>query len=258
MDLFKALILGIIQGVTEFIPISSSAHLVIIPKILNWPYWGKSFDVALHLGTFLALLGYFKEDLVKYLKNPDKKLIWILLVSAIPAFIFGGLFDKLIEEKFNELWLISSLMMLFAVFLWISDHFCNKKRNLEEVNFLDGLIIGIAQALALFPGVSRSGITMNAGILRNFKREDAAKFSFLMSLPTIGGAVIYKSLKLLSNKGLNNGKLEIFLVGTLASFLSGYLCIKFLLKYLQTKNFDIFVFYRLIAGILLFIWIFYH
>lgn len=268
--IFQAIILGLIQGVTEFIPISSSGHLVITKYFLGWEgLGGKTFDLALHLGTLLSLFIYFWKDMVKYFKAffaslaerkingcVDRKLVWLLLLSAVPGFIFGGLFDDFLEAKMNSPLIVAFNLIFFAVILFAVDHYLKKEKKLEEVNLTDALVIGFSQAIALIPGVSRSGITMTAGITRRLTREAAARFSFLMLIPIISGAVLYKFLKV----AMHNEVREIFTLtyftGILTAFISGYVCIAFLLNYLKTRTFDVFVVYRIVLGIIIVMWYF--
>jgi len=270
MDFYKAIILGIIQGLTEFLPISSSAHLVIFPKILNWPYWGKTFDTFLHFGTFLALIIYFWKDLIKIIKGffnsiKDKnlsgdfykKLPYLLIITAIPGALFGFFFEDFLEEKMSQLLPIGIMLIIFSIILWVADYFGKKTKEIKEVSWLESIIIGISQALALMPGVSRSGITMTAGLFMNFKRKTAAEFSFLASIPIVGGAAIYKIISTIK-EGIDPHMMGIILVGLIASFLSGYFAIKFLLKYLEKGSFLIFVVYRILLGIFLLVWFFTH
>lgn len=277
--IFQAVILGLIQGVTEFIPISSSGHLVVTEYFLHWQeLGGKTFDLALHFGTLLALLIYFWNDIVKYTKalfmsitrhlkvpgygesgkenDTDRKIVWLLLLSAVPGFIFGGLFDDYLEAKFNTPLIVAFNLVFFAVILFLADHYGKKDRTMEKTNFMDALVIGLSQAIALVPGVSRSGITMTAGIFRGLTREAAARFSFLMLVPIILGAVMYKTLKVAMHHELSQIFSLTYLAGILTAFISGYLCIAFLLKYLRTKNFDIFVIYRIGLGAIIILWYF--
>lgn len=263
IDIFRSIVLGIIQGLTEFIPISSSAHLVITRDILRWPDWGKSFDVALHLGTLLSLLVYFWKDILIYfnaffqsikdrnLASDEKRLVWVILASTVPAFAFGGLLDEFLKTWFDNVYFISSFLILFGILMWAADHFGKKERELKDCNFLDAVVIGLSQALALMPGVSRSGITMTAALARKFKRPDGAKFAFLMLIPVVSGAVIYKGLKFDLKGCLEQHLLLPYIAGALTSFIVGYIAVKFLLKYLEGNNFNLFVIYRLLLGFFL-------
>ncbi|MFH1454636.1 MAG: undecaprenyl-diphosphatase UppP [Armatimonadota bacterium] len=258
--IFQAVVLGIIQGITEFIPISSSGHLVITKYFLGWhELGGKTFDLAVHFGTLLSLFLYFWKDIVRYAKafflsvkerkigdDTDRKLVWLLLLSALPGFIFGGLFDDYLEAKFNGPLIVAFNLAFFGILLFLADHYGkDKDRPIEKSNMLDAVVIGLSQAIALIPGVSRSGITMTAGIFRKFTREAAARFSFLMLIPIVSGAVVYKFLKVIKAGELSQVLNLTYLTGILTAFISGYICIAFLLNYLKRKSFDIFVLYRI-------------
>lgn len=272
MEVIHAIILGIVQGLGEFLPISSSGHLIIVPKIMYWHYNGKAFDVALHAGTFLALLIFYRREFLSlagaffksifqfsFKDDYNRKLVWMLLLSAVPGALVGVAFNKLIEEKFSDLRIIAALLIIFAVVLWLADRRVGKIQREGEFNWWDAISMGAAQAIALFPGVSRSGITMTAGMIRGFSRKDAANYSFLISLPIIGGAALYEGFKLFHHHGgVGQGMAVPFIAGILASFISGILAIKYLLKYISTKNFNVFIIYRLIAGAFVLVWAFYH
>ncbi len=267
MNALHALILGIVQGLTEFMPISSSAHLVIFPKILNWPYWGKTFDVALHLGTFLALVAYYRWEVWNLLKafflsilerrlgrDGRRKMAWLIFVSTIPAVVAGVFLDSFIEEKCSGMGMIAFLLIAFSFLLWQADRRGAKERTLEDLDLRDAFIVGVAQALALFPGVSRSGITMTAGLFLGMKRAVSAEFCFLISLPVIGGAALFKGIKLVGG-GVPAGMILPMLLGVLSSATTGYLCIRFLLRYLSGKGFLPFVVYRFLLGGFLLAWL---
>jgi len=264
MDWWQALILGVVQGLTEFLPISSSAHLIFFPEVLGWPHMGRSFDVALHVGTLLALLIYFRAELARYVpaaisslsqwhigKDRDRRMVWMILASCLPAFAVGAFFDDFIEARMDTVPVMASLLIIFALVMLIADRGRALERNLESIGWIDVLVIGFCQALALFPGVSRSGITMTAGMFRKLTREAAARFSFLMSIPAIAGAAAYEGLGLLRHPIQEPGAALYFGVGVLTSFISGFLCIAFLLRFLRTHTFWGFVVYRVALGGLL-------
>lgn len=270
MEYLHAVILGIVQGFTEFLPISSSAHLVIFPKILNWPYWGKTFDISLHFGTFLALLIYFWKKILivvvaffrsikdrKIGDDPDKRLAWFMIISAIPGGLFGLLFEDFLEDKMSQLLPISIFIAVFAVVLWLADYYGKKMKELNEVTLKDAIIIAFLQGLALMPGVSRSGITMTGGLFLGFTRKTAAEFSFLISIPIIGGASIFKAVSLLKD-GIPHDFILLIIIGLISAFLSGYFAIAFLIKFLQKGSFLWFVIYRLLLAIFLMTWYFTH
>jgi undecaprenyl-diphosphatase len=266
MTVLQAIILGIVQGLTEFLPISSSGHLILVPWLFNWhfllanPDLNKTFDVALHLGTFVAVVLYFWREIVKLiaawlrsiaarsLADPEAKLAWLLLVSTVPAALVGVAFESFITDTLGKPWMIAVAMIVFAGFMYLVDHMARLDRDLTSLGWLGALLIGVAQALALLPGVSRSGVTMMAGLLLRFDRESAARYSFLLSVPVIGGAAAYKSLEVVKN-GLPAGTQTPFLAGMVAAMLSGIAAIWFTLAYLKRHNFDLFVVYRIVVGV---------
>ena len=266
MTILQAIILGIVQGLTEFLPISSSGHLLLVPWLFNWhfllenPDLNKTFDVALHLGTFVAVVLYFWREIVRLLgawvrsisrrslAEPEGKLAWLLIVSTIPAAIVGVLFEDFITNTLGKPWMIGVAMIVFAGFMYLIDHVAKLDRELEDLTWLDALLIGVAQALALLPGVSRSGITMMTGLLVRLDRESAARYSFLMSIPVIGGAAAFKGLEV-ARDGLPAGTATPFLVGMVTAALSGIAAIWFTLAYLKRHNFNLFVVYRIVVGV---------
>lgn len=265
------------QGLTEFIPISSSAHLIIIPWFFRWNDPGLTFDVALHLGTLVALLLFFWSDWVKLVRagvasiierkigaDSDRRLAWFLVIGTIPGGIAGWLGESKIEELFHQPGASHSLgaMVAMAVIigllgaaLFIAERTAKHIRGMNRVSLKDAIIIGLSQALAIFPGVSRSGSTITAGLAVGLQRETAARFSFLLSAPIILGAGLKSLLDVLS--ALTAGTmlqsdLLIMAIGFLAAAVSGYLCIKFLLRFLQKHSTDVFVYYRwLLAALIL-------
>ena len=266
MTIIQAIILGIVQGLTEFLPISSSGHLILVPWLFNWhflldnPDLNKTFDVALHLGTFVAVLVYFWREVGKLiaawvrsigrrsLADPMAKLAWLLLVSTIPAAIVGVVLESFIEDRLGKPWIIAVAMIVFAGVMYLIDHIARLDRELDSLTWFDAVLIGCAQALALCPGVSRSGITMMTGMLLRLDRESAARYSFLLSIPVIGGAAAYKALEVAKN-GLPSGTATPFLVGMISAALSGLVAIWFVLAYLKRHNFNLFVLYRIVIGV---------
>ena len=266
MTILQAIILGIVQGLTEFLPISSSGHLLIVPWLFNWhflldnPELNKTFDVALHLGTFVAVVIYFWREIGRLLSawvrsmtrrslaDPEARLAWFLVVSTIPAAFLGVAFESFIEERLGKPWIIAIMMIVFALVMYTVDHLARLDRDLEALTWTDAILIGIAQAFALCPGVSRSGITMMTGMALRLDRESAARYSFLLSIPVIGGAAAYKGLQV-AQDGLPAGTAAPFAVGIAAAALSGFAAIWFLLGYLRRHSFDLFVIYRIAIGI---------
>lgn len=245
MTIIQSIILGIVQGISEFLPISSSAHLIFIPWALNWPAHTLTFDVALHIGTLFALLLFFWKEWWGIIKSP---LLWLLIIGCIPGAIAGLLGEKYFEETFRGPVTIAVFMIGLALLLWLAEIYGKKKRGLAAVNWLDALIIGVAQAFALMPGVSRSGITMTTGLFTGLSREAAAKFSFLLATPIILGAGLYKGYGLLKH-GLPTDERAPFLIGMITAAVVGFFAIKYLLKYLQKNSFYLFIWYRIIVGI---------
>lgn len=260
MDLFHAAVLGAIQGFTEVLPISSSAHLILIPWLLKWPESGLTFDVALHLGTFLALALYFWRDVTELtfsffdaaaarrLNTPARRLPFLIIAATIPAAIAGKLLEGPIETMFrsNPL-LIALFMILFGFILGLADYFGRKRLALDETRLGSALIVGLMQCLALIPGVSRSGITITAGLMLGFTRESAARFSFLISLPIVAGAALLKSVEIFKT-GIPAGEGVPMLVGIAVSAVTGYISVAFLLRFVQKQSLAPFVWYRVIVG----------
>ena len=265
MTILQAIILGLVQGITEFAPISSSGHLILVPWMFGWqivddPALNKTFDVALHMGTFVGAVIYFRRDLWVYIKaffasiaarairTPDERLAWALVVGTIPGIIAGVALESVIEDKLGQPWLIAVMLAVFGVVLYVVDKLARQDRDLDSVGMRTGLFVGVAQALALQPGVSRSGVTITASRLVGLNREAAARFSFLLALPIIAGAGGAKGLDLVQS-GFQGYGAE-FLAGFLAAAVSGFLVIWFLLRYLRTHDFLVFMLYRLaVAGL---------
>lgn len=267
MPLIQAIILALVQALTEFLPVSSTAHLVLFPWLLNWPDPGLAFDVALHAGTLLAVILYFFRDWVKliacglginYTANAtaeevsvNKRMFWYMVIGTIPAAILGKLFHHQIEDELRKPIIIGISLVVVALAMWWADTKSKLNRNLDSSNMGDAVAIGSAQALALWPGVSRSGITITAGLFRGFTREAATRFSFLLSTPVIAGAVASELPKLI--KMHKAGGLDLptstLLVSILVSGVAGYFVIAFFLKYLQTRTLQPFIIYRLVFGI---------
>jgi undecaprenyl-diphosphatase len=254
--IFEAIILGIVQGFTEFLPISSSAHLIVLPWMFGWQGTlvdSLNFDVALHAGTLVAILAFFWKDwldlLKKFLsglndgtwKSGEGRLVWFIVLATIPAGILGVKYEHVVEESFRNPLLIAGSLAVGSIVMWAADRFSAKRAGIDQMTLGHAVIIGCAQAVALVPGVSRSGSTIIAGLFAGYTRESAARFSFLLSTPVIAGAAVLKLHKL----HLAAGEALPFAVGTLCSAVVGYLCIKFLLQYLNRHTLNLFVGYRL-------------
>jgi len=268
MPLYQAIVLALVQAFTEFLPVSSTAHLTLFPWLLGWQDPGLAFDVALHAGTLVAVLLYFFKDWLtlalcgvglKYPANAPseevaqhKKLFWYMVIGTIPGGLLGALFERKIEDHFRTPYVIAISMIAIALVMWWADSKSRLIRALEQANVGDAVTIGTAQALALCPGVSRSGITITAGLFRGFTREAATRFSFLLSTPLIAGAVVShlpKLIKLHKAGGLDL-PLSTLLISILVSGIAGYFVIAFFLRYLQTHTLKVFVLYRLLFGII--------
>ncbi|MFA6096667.1 MAG: undecaprenyl-diphosphate phosphatase [Candidatus Paceibacterota bacterium] len=260
-DILQSIFLGIVQGASEFLPISSSAHLILIPKIFNWQDQGLAFDVALHLGTLFAVLTYFFNDwkqviasspLFKINKSPRlfdslrSDPLFIIIISTIPGALSGILLEKNAESVFRNPILIAGTLFLGGLILFYADR--TGKKNSNSITLKKGLVIGCAQAFAIIPGISRSGVTIAAALIMGFDRVSAARFSFLLSTPIILGAGI-KELPVLMERGIDAGLIS----GIVFASLSGYLAIKYMISYLATRNYDLFVAYRIILAIFIFI-----
>jgi undecaprenyl-diphosphatase len=247
MLVFHAAVLGIVQGLTEFLPVSSSAHLIIIPWLAKWPDPGPVFDVALHMGTLAALLAYFWRDWVNMLKDWRKPMFWLIVLGCIPGAVFGYKFEKYFDTTFHSPLYIGIFMMAMGLLMGAAEKYSKKVDELDVMTWQKALFIGCAQVLALMPGVSRSGITMTAGLFAGFKRESAARFSFLLAMPITAGAGLLK-LEHIIHHGLPSGEASSFGIGILLSAIVGFITIKYLLKYLQEHTLNIFVWYRFIVG----------
>ena len=252
MTIWQAVVMGIVQGLGEFLPISSSAHLVLVPWFFNWLDPGLTFDIALHIGTLIAVIAYFWRDWVKLIrgafqgtKSKEGRLFWYLVLATIPGAIMGLLLGEKAETVFRNPVLIAVMLIVLGVILYWADRKGRKLTDVNNISLGQSLMIGISQALAIIPGVSRSGITMTTGLLLGLTREGAARFSFLLSAPVIFGAGLIKVPDILANPGMVDAP---FLIGMLVSALSGAASIGFLLKYVQKKDFLPFVWYRFLLG----------
>lgn len=267
MSLLEALLLGVVQGLTEFLPISSSGHLILVPWLQEYTFleendaFHKTFDVALHAGTLVAVLSYFWADLGRMLvgwfrtlrtrtiETTDERLAWVVIVATIPAVIVGGLGESYIDEHLGEPWMIAIGLIVFGLLLGVADR---RPQNevIGEISLKQGLILGIAQAIALSPGTSRSGITITAARFMGIDRDGAARISFLMLVPVTAGALAVKGYGAITD-GLPDGVVGPMIVGVIASAISGYLAIAVLLRFVRTHSYDVFVIYRVVVGVVL-------
>jgi undecaprenyl-diphosphatase len=269
MSILHAIVLGIVQGLTEFLPISSSGHLVIVPWIFGWNDYdsqatAKAFDTALHLGTLAAVLIYLRKDLIVYVTQGTQLIFnrkqpatnagrraWLLVLSAVPAGIVGAAFEEKITEKLGSPALIGVSLIIFGVVLIWADRRATAKSHIRTVDSLtlrNALVIGAAKVLALNPGTSRSGITITAARLSGYSRDAAARLSFLMSVPIISGAVVFKLAKLVRD-GIPEGLLVPMLVGIIVAGVSGWIAMWSMIRLVRTKTFAPYVFYRCIIGV---------
>jgi undecaprenyl-diphosphatase len=273
MDLYlQALVMGIVQGLTEFLPISSSGHLIVVPYLLGWddPFiTSLAFSVMLHIGTLAALLIYFSADWRRlvpaglatlrdrsFSDDPDRKLAWLLVAATIPAAIAGLLFNDVIETAVRGIGLVAVMLLVGAAIMWIADRVGPQTRGVGDVTFPIAFGLGAAQAVALIPGISRSGISISAARFAGLDRESAARFSFLMATPITAGAAIFEVRKLAGGELGVDVSLGPLVVGMVAAFLAGILAIKVLLGYLRSHSLDVFVAYRLVlAALLLVVWL---
>jgi undecaprenyl-diphosphatase len=279
MLFFQAVILGIVQGLTEFIPISSSAHLIIVPWLFGWndaALTSLPFDVALHMGTLLAVLVYFARDWLRLIQaffaslaerkigaDPGRRFVWLLVIATIPGAIVGALAEKKIEALFhtpgvpiarNAMIVMAVIIALLGLALLLADRLARHQKRLDAMTVADSIWIGLSQALSIFPGVSRSGATITTALGLGFERDQAARFSFMLSAPIIAGAGLKSLLEIfieMRHGALAGGELAIFPVGLIVAAISGFLCIKYLLQYLQNHSTAVFVYYRWALALLI-------
>jgi undecaprenyl-diphosphatase len=278
LPIYQAIVLAIIQGLAEFIPVSSSGHLIIVRRLLGWnelsPAHELTFDVALHFGTLLSVLFYFRRTWFQIVRaafggsvvrfseagesdvilSPDEQreerlLLWFLAIATIPGAIAGKLLEGPADDYFREhIFLIAGALIVVALLMWWGEKVSKLNKPLTRISFADSFIVGLAQAFALIPGVSRSGSTITAGLFRNMTREAAVRFSFLLSTPIIAGAALLKAHEL-HKEGLPAGMHAPFIVGIIVSALVGYAAIAWLIRYLQANTLRVFIVYRIVAGI---------
>ena len=267
MSWLEALLLGIVQGLTEFLPISSSGHLILVPWAQDYTFlrdnedFNKTFDVALHIGTLAGVIFYFRKDLWAMTKgffrtlrpegraDKDGRLAWIVIVATIPAVIVGFFGETFIDDNLGEPWMIAVQLIFFGLLLGIADRL-PQSRETDSIKIRDGMIIGAAQALSLAPGTSRSGVTITAARFLGLTRDAAARFSFLLLVPATGGAVVFKGYEAIRD-GLPPDVAGPMVVGVIASGVSGYLAIAGLLAFVRTRSYDVFVIYRVVIGLVI-------
>ncbi|PCH59366.1 MAG: undecaprenyl-diphosphatase [Gammaproteobacteria bacterium] len=263
MDIIQIVVLAIVQGLTEFLPISSSAHLILVPRIAGWPDQGLVFDVAVHLGSLIAVVTYFRKDLQQLWlgwwrsltlrqHNMYSRMAWGIIVATIPVSIVGLVFSDAISTYLRSPLVIAATTIGFGLLLWYGDRIGSKQREESKITWRDMMIIGLAQTLALIPGTSRSGITITAGLMLGLTREAAARFSFLLSIPTIVAAGSLQTIELIRDDSLTVDWASMIL-GTVLSALAAYVCIYYFLKIINSIGLMPFVIYRLALGVVLLI-----
>jgi undecaprenyl-diphosphatase len=277
MPLYQAIVLAIVQGLTEFLPVSSTAHLWIVPWILKWKDPGLTFDIALHAGTLVAVLGYFWRYWLEMIKmvlgikggsggpanggvpakagsvtllGENRQLFWYLVIATIPGGIAGWLFERAADEQLRSPFIVGPALIIVGLLMWAGERVGSENHGLGQVGLLDSIIVGVAQAFSVIPGVSRSGSTMAAGLFRGMNRETAARFSFLLSTPIIAGACFKKAWEI-HHSGLPADMRLPFVLGIIVSAVVGYAVIAALLRYLERRTFAVFVVYRVILGVIL-------
>jgi undecaprenyl-diphosphatase len=265
LDPLQAVVLALVQGLSEFLPVSSSGHLVLVPYFFGWPDQGLAFDVAVHVGTLFAVVAYFRRDLIAMIRawfgslagkgmTPDARLAWCVIIGTVPVGAVGLAFGDLIEEQLRNPLFVASTLSFFGVLMWLADRFGRSARDVGSIGWRDALLIGCAQALALFPGTSRSGVTMTMARSLGLTRESSARFSFLLAVPGIGMAGAYEGLKLVSGEA-NGVGWGVVALGVAVAAVTGYLCIAWLLRVINRIGLGPFAVYRFAVAGLLF-WLF--
>jgi undecaprenyl-diphosphatase len=263
VTLFQSFILGLLQGLTEFLPVSSTAHLRVVPALLGWGDPGAALSAVIHLGTLAAVVVYFWRQLIevagafvlflagrKPYTDKQVRLAWILVVGTIPVGVFGVIFQHQIETSLRSLWVVTGALVVFALVLAVAEWVGRRQKTIEKLSLSNGLFIGMAQALALVPGASRSGVTLSAGLLIGLNRPDAARVSFLLSVPAIAASGLFEFIGFIKH-GVGESNLAELFVGTLTAGVSGYLAIGFLMRLLQKHSTFGFIVYRILLGTLL-------
>jgi len=273
MVLYQAIILAIVQALTEFLPVSSTAHLFLFPWLFGWPDPGLTFTVAVHAGTLVAVVLYFFRTWLELtcaglgLPFPraaapeeiqqSRRIFWFLVAGTIPAGLAGLFLEHYVETTFRSPYLMGTMLILVGLLMWWGDRQIAHARAMDSVSLPDALVVGTAQAIALIPGVSRSGITITAGLFRGLTREAAARFTFLLSTPIIAGASVKKLLEL-RHAPMESGTMTAFFVGMAVAAVAGYAVIAFFMRYLQTRTLRLFIWYRIILGLVVLLLAFFH
>jgi undecaprenyl-diphosphatase len=264
MSLIEAIVLGLVQGLTEFIPVSSTAHLEIVPVLLGWGDPGAAVSAVVQFGTWIAALIYFAKDIIRLiggffrglmtrrpLEDTDSREAWLVIIGTIPIVVLGLLLKKHIESTFRGLWIVTTMVIVIAILLWLSELYAKRRqlRTFDQMNVKDAVVIGLGQCLALIPGSSRSGSTIMPALFRGIDRPTAARYSFLLSLPAVGAAgflELFKERHHLGDLGWTS-----IIVSIVVAFIFGYASIWFLLRYLKTHTTAVFIYYRLALGVLM-------
>ena len=244
MELLKVIFLGIVQGLTEFLPVSSSGHLVIFQKLFNINDEALTLEVFLHFGTLIAVMIAYWDDIVEIItfKPEYRNFTYYILLGSVPAGVIGILYKDIIERVFDEIIIVGFMLLITGVLLWLSDRIRSQDRDMEDMNSFDSIIVGCAQAFAILPGVSRSGSTIVAGLFKGLDRKLAAKYSFLLSIPVIGGATLLESFDLMKEGFGTLGPVEL-VSGTIAAAIAGYFAIKLLVKLVNQERLSLFAYY---------------
>jgi undecaprenyl-diphosphatase len=265
MPLLEVIILGLVQGLTEFLPVSSTAHLALVPWLFHWQDPGLGFDIALHVGTLAAIIIYFFRNWVQIILQgfgikadgdpelkQNKMLLWLMAIATLPVGIFGYIFNKQAETVWRNPTVIASMMIGVGIILWICDRIGDRQKNLGQITTKDAILIGLAQAVSIVPGTSRSGATISAGLWRNLDRASAARFSFLLSTPAIAAAAAKDFYDIYKHQGGIPTEMHVpFIVGILVSGVSGLAVIHFFLEFLRRRSMNVFVVYRIVFGIII-------
>ncbi|HOL71878.1 MAG TPA: undecaprenyl-diphosphate phosphatase [Bryobacteraceae bacterium] len=266
MPLYQVIVMAIVQSLTEFLPISSTAHLALVPRLLGWTspeLHSLDFDIALHVGTLAAVIVYFFRDWVQLVAQgfglriggdpalaQNRNLLWLLAAATVPVGVFGYFFKDLAEGPLRNAFVIGTMLIVVGIVMYIADRAGHFKKDLDQISLADSMLIGLAQAVAIVPGVSRSGITISTGLFRNLNRHAAARFSFLLSTPALTGAALKAFLDIQEAGGLSPGMQVPFLVGVVVSAVTGWVVIAVFLRFLRTHTLRFFVYYRIIFGII--------
>ncbi|OGC47379.1 hypothetical protein A2713_00805 [candidate division WWE3 bacterium RIFCSPHIGHO2_01_FULL_35_17] len=270
MTVLQSIVLGITQGITEFLPISSSGHLILIPAIFGWELQDLSFDVALHLGTAIAVLLFFwrdwfdmikalKLDVIDFIAGKTRDInklrrgsvgLFTIVIVSIPVGIAGVMLENQVEQLFRSPILVALMLIIVSIFMYVADNYSESNKSDKEIGFMDSLVISLSQIVALFPGSSRSGMSISTGLFRGLTREKAAKFSFLLATPIILGASIVKLPDLFS---ASSEQIQVILIGLATSFITGIISIKWLLSFLRNRSLKVFVVYRILLGVVILI-----